>query len=233
MLLFQSPAPFPVQESSPWPDFRLPPPGVQLELAEAQSHRRFLKTHLPLDALPVYSGVKVIHVARDGRDAAMSFYNHKVNFTDAVIARATDVGMNDPRIGTPYRRIAADSAAHFCDWLDGEEDHLGDPACGFWHMENSYWSARHDPDVLLVHHADMKKDLGGEMRRIANFLAITVAEDLWPELVEAAGFEAMKRQADALMPGAIDTWEGGGNTFLNKGTNGRWRDVFRAEDLAA
>ena len=42
----------------------------------------------------------------------------------------------------------------------------------------------------------------------------------------------MKRQADELMPGAIDTWEGGGNTFLNKGTNGRWRDVFHADDLA-
>jgi aryl sulfotransferase len=233
MLVFQSPAPFPVQESSPWPDFRMPPPGVELALAESQAHRRFLKTHLPFDALPVYAGVKVIHVARDGRDAAMSFYNHKVNFTDMVIERATEIGMSDPRLGTPYRRIEADPARHFRDWLAGEEDHLGDPACGFWHLENSYWTARHDPDMLLVHHADMKKDLAGEMRRIAEFLGIEVAEDLWPQLVEAAGFEAMKRQADELMPGAKNTWEGGGNTFLNKGTNGRWRDVFTPDDLAA
>jgi len=233
MLVFRSPAPFPVQESSPWPDFRMPPPGEQVELAEGQTHRRFLKTHLPYDALPVYEGVKVIHVARDGRDAAMSFYNHKVNFTEGVIERATEIGMNDPRLGTPYQRIAADPTRHFHDWLEGEEDHLGDPACGFWHMENSYWAARHEPDMLLVHHADMKKDLAGEMRRIAAFLGIEIAEDLWPQLVDAARFENMKSQAHELMPGAINIWEGGGNTFLNKGTNGRWRDVFSPKDLAA
>ena len=27
-------------------------------------------------------------------------------------------------------------------------------------------------------------------------------------------------------------WRGGGNTFMNKGTNGRWKDVLSADDLA-
>lgn len=232
MLVFQSADSFPVQNSSPWPDFRMPPPGVMLDLAESQTHRRFLKSHLPYDALPIYEGVKVIHVARDGRDSAMSFYNHKINFTQASRDRASEISLADPKFGTPFHYIEADPAKHFHAWLLGEEDHLGDLSCGFWYMENSYWAARDEPHVLLVHYADMKKDLNGEMRRIAEFLNIEISEDLWPELVNAASFDSMKSMADELLPDAVSAWEGGGNTFLHKGTNGRWRDVFTPEDLA-
>lgn len=231
MLIFQSDAPFPVQDSSPWPDIRLQPPNMWLELAESQSHRRFFKSHLPYDSLPIYEGVKIIHVARDGRDAAMSFYNHKVNYTDDVIEGVTQHSLEDPKFGTPYQRTQPDPARHFHDWVRGEADHLGDPACGFWYMENSYWAVRDEPDVLLVHYADMKKDLDGEMRRISKFLGIHVHETLWPKLVEAASFDSMKSKAAELMPTAGNIWQGGGDTFLHKGTNGRWRSVFNQEDL--
>ncbi len=233
MLVFASPAPFPVQDSSPWPDFRLPPPGAMHELAESQTHRRFLKSHVPYDAMPLYRGVKIIHVARDGRDAAMSFYNHKINYTDDVITQMNTILEQDLKFDSPTVRTEPDPAVHFHNWVKGEEDHMGDPACGFWYMENSYWAAKEDPDLLLVHYADLKADLAGEMRRIANFLEITIPEDLWPELVDAASFESMKSNAADLMPSAGEIWQGGGNTFINKGTNGRWRDVYKAEDLAA
>ena len=128
MLIFGSDAPFPVQDSSPWPDMRIMPPGFALQLAESQTHRRFLKTHLPYDALPVYEGVKFIHVARDGRDAAMSFHNHKTNYTDEALADFSRVSLADPRFGTAYGRTDPDPAAHFHNWIsDGYEDHLGDP----------------------------------------------------------------------------------------------------------
>ncbi len=48
----------------------------------------------------------------------------------------------------------------------------------------------------------------------------------------AAGFEAMRRDGDALMGGVAASFEGGGRRFFNQGTNGRWRGVFREEDLA-
>lgn len=232
MLIFRSDAPFPVQESSPWPDFRLAPPGAMLELAASQTHRRFFKSHVPYDSLPIYEGVKIIHVARDGRDAAMSFYNHKINYTDDVIGRMTAVAMADPKFGTPAQRVEPDPAQHFHDWVLGEADHMGDPACGFWHMENSYWAARQERDVLLVHYADLKADLGREMRRIAEFLEIRIEEHLWPDLIQAATFESMKSKAAELMPTAGAIWQGGGDTFLHKGVNGRWRDVYDAADLA-
>lgn len=232
MLVFQSDEPFAVQDSSPWPDMRLPPPGAMLELAESQTHRRFFKSHLPFDALPVYEGVKFIHVARDGRDAAMSFHNHKLNYTDNVMEELANILKDDPKFDSAdLQRADPDPAKHFHDWILGEEDHIGDPLCGFWYMENSYWAAKDDPNMLLVHYSDMKKDLEGEMRRIADFLDITVDDDLWPKLVEAAKFESMKAKAAELMPSAGEIWQGGGDTFLHKGTNGRWRGVVTQEDL--
>jgi aryl sulfotransferase len=70
------------------------------------------------------------------------------------------------------------------------------------------------------------------MRRIAEFLALEPPRAVWPHLVEAASFEAMKRDGKSLLPGIEPIFEGGSDRFLFKGTNGRWRDVMTAEDLA-
>src|SRR5918997_1778047 len=40
-----------VAEISPWLDLRIPPKEIKLPMVEAQTHRRFLETHLPIDAL--------------------------------------------------------------------------------------------------------------------------------------------------------------------------------------
>src|SRR5262249_37501310 len=41
----------PVFDTSPWVDYRFRPLDQVFEMLEAQKHRRFLKTHLTLDAL--------------------------------------------------------------------------------------------------------------------------------------------------------------------------------------
>ena len=231
MLVFQSATPFAVQDSSPWPDFLLIPHDGMLAMAAAQTHRRFVKSHLPYDAVPVHEGVKFIHVARDGRDAAMSFFNHKLNYTAEVLEHMDQLSLNHPKFGDRNPEVPTDPAQHFRDWVAGYEDELGDPGASFFHLEKSFWEARHEPDVLLVHYNDLKADRDGEMRRIANFLDIATPENLWRDIVEAAGFDAMKSKADQLMPTAGNIWKGGGQTFLYKGTNGRWRDVCAPEDL--
>src|SRR5687767_104213 len=64
LLLFQSPEPVPIMQISAWIDRRFGPPlNAVLDQIEAQTHRRFLKSHLPIDGLPFYAGVKYIHVA--------------------------------------------------------------------------------------------------------------------------------------------------------------------------
>ena len=55
---------------------------------------------------------------------------------------------------------------------------------------------------------------------------------LWPEIVAAAGFDAMKAQGEMLLGHQQQTFVGGAAQFLHKGTNGRWKDVVSSADLA-
>ena len=236
LLVFQSPEPRPVMQISPWIDRRLPEPvAAVLAQIEAQDHRRFLKAHLPADGLPIYDQVKYVHVARDGRDACMSFHNHASNFAPQMLEGLDRSGLADETIGRPYPRIPADPAAYFHRWLTegvvpGHEDGL--PTISFFHCERTWWEQRHRPNILLVHFNDLKADLAGEMRRVAGFLGMAIDPDLWPALVQAAEFEAMRRDGTALMGSRATSFRDGADHFFHKGTNERWRGVFRDEDLA-
>jgi aryl sulfotransferase len=113
-------------------------------------------------------------------------------------------------------------------WLDAPGEHT---AGGFIALERTYWSQRRAANVLLVHYNDLTADLDGEMRRISAFLDIPVDEAVWPSLVEAATFDAMKRDGDIVLAGMERGFQGGHRSFLYKGTNGRWRGEVDEADL--
>jgi aryl sulfotransferase len=233
LLLLQDPAPTPLGPLSPWLDARFQIPlDVALRLIEAQRHRRFLKSHLPFDALPLYDEVQYIHVVRDGRDAAMSFCNHCASFTPVILALLDGIGLGDDTIGHTYPRMPADPRAFFLHWLDGGES-LGAALSisAFMDIERSYWAERKRENLLLVHYADLKADLPGEMRRIAGFLGVEPPPEAWPSLVRAATFDQMKADGETLMAGIESSFVEGHKSFLYKGSNGRWRDVLTEDDI--
>ncbi|MDQ0465547.1 aryl sulfotransferase [Caulobacter ginsengisoli] len=234
LLVFQSPEPGPLGMVSPWLDcrFQMPLP-VALQVLEAQPHRRFVKSHLPMSALPIWEDVKYIHVARDGRDACMSFFNHVSAYTPFALSMLDGIGEADPLLPGPWPRPPRTVREFFHHWIEpGGTRQAELMADGFFEIERSFWAERGRANVLLLHYADMKADLDGEMRRVAAFLDIPVNEALWPDLVAAADFSAMQRDGATLMMGSDVAFEGGHKTFLNKGTNGRWQGELTAEDLA-
>ena len=236
-LVFQDSTPRPLPVVSPWVEarFRNTPEQLRARL-EAQTHRRFLKTHLPIDGLPLYDEVKYIHVARDGRDAVLSMHNHFTGFSDPQLELFDRIGLEDPAIAREYPRLPADPLAYFRDWLrqpvDPERSSPGAAPSFFW-TTRGYWRERERDHLLLVHYADLSADLDGEMRRIAEFLEIPVDEARWPSLVRSASFEAMKAAGDQLMPQARAMFSEGSDRFFHKGESGRWRSTFSDEDLAA
>jgi hypothetical protein len=92
----------------------------------------------------------------------------------------------------------------------------------YWNHVRSWWAVRDQPNVLFVHFADLKKDLEGEMRRIAEFLDITnLTDEQWKAAVEHCGFAWMKEHAEMYAPPMADiSFKGGAKEFINKGTNG-------------
>ncbi|MCF8503670.1 MAG: sulfotransferase domain-containing protein [Caulobacter sp.] len=234
LLVFQSTEAKPLHFISPWLDCRLRDNlGEQLALLEMQTHRRYIKSHLPFSALPVWDEVKYIHVARDGRDACLSYLNHNNAYTAGAWARLDAAAEADLDLPAPAPRPPRDARGFFHHWIapggTAAAEQMGD---GFFEIERAFWAERTRSNLLLVHYADLKTDLDGEMRRISAFLDIPVDETIWPSLVEAADFESMKAAGADLMPGAEMSFEGGHNTFLNKGTNGRWQTELTAGDLA-
>ena len=212
-------------EMSPWVDLRVPPREVKLPAVEAQKHRRFLKTHLPVDALVFSPEAKYIYIARDGRDVAWSMYNHHTSANDTWYEALNDTpGRVGPPIGPP-----ADSVRqYFHDWLDMD----GHPFWPFWENVRSWWEIRHLPNVMFVHYGSLKADMPGQMRQIAAFLDIEVQEDRWESIVEYCSFDWMKQNATKSVPLGGAFWDAGAQVFINKGTNGRWRDELPAEESA-
>ena len=213
-----------INELSPWLDLRIPPKEIKLSAVEAQTHRRFLKTHLPVDALVFSAHAKYIYVARDGRDVVWSMYNHHAHANPAFFEAIND---SPGRVGPPMPPADPDIGSYFRAWLDQD----GTPFWPFWENVRSWWAVRDLPNVLMLHFDDMKRDLAGEMRRIAAFLGIKVDETRWPLMVEHCSFDWMKRNAARAAPLGGVFWDGGAATFINKGVNGRWRETLTAEDV--
>ena len=235
-LVFQDATARAIPAVSPWIDARFRGPAADmLRAITAQTHRRFLKSHLPADGLPIYTEIRYIAVVRDGRDALMSMHNHFSGFTDAFRANFDQIGLADPTIARPYPDVPADPAAYFRLWISisaiaGQSD--GYNQTSFFDTVASYWAERRRENFLLVHYNDLRADLDGEMRRIAAFLGIAVDPAVWASLVHAAEFAQMQAAGKTLMPHAEAMFPEGARRFFNKGTNGRWRDVLTADDLA-
>lgn len=224
-LLFNGDPDLAVADISPWLDLRVPPKAVKLPFVEAQTHRRFLKTHLPVDALVFSSRAKYLYIGRDGRDVVWSLYNHHANANQLWYDALNET---PGRIGPPIERPPEDIRQYWRDWLSRD----GYPFWSFWENVRTWWQIRDLPNVRLVHFSELKRDLPGTIRQIAEFLQIPINESRWSAILEHCSFGWMKKNATKSVPLGGLFWDAGAGVFINKGVNGRWADVLTADESA-
>jgi aryl sulfotransferase len=213
-------APAPAFDLAPWLDARVGPVDDMLALLDGLSYRRLIKTHSPADCIPIFTDCRYLAVYRDGRDALVSWANHRRTMRPEVVE-------------TLNARAAADGVAPWPPVWDGDMDTLFDEWVDWGTpMEHlaSWWSFRSEPFVLFVHYADLLADLDGEMRRIADFLGVDVPAHLWDDVVRRCRFDAMKSD-HAASPVLTRAFSDGAQDFFHQGTNGRWRDVLTDAQL--
>ncbi|MBV9904532.1 MAG: sulfotransferase domain-containing protein [Alphaproteobacteria bacterium] len=222
-LVFQGDAHVFGQSISPWIDFQLREGDP--EMAVKQTHRRFMKTHLPLDALVFSPKAKYLYVGRDARDIIWSFHHHLTSFTPYALARQQQTAAMAGDMAPPP--IPPDVRAFYNIFLANDAN---SPTSLFANVQG-WWDARKLPNVMLLHYANLKADLPGEMRRIAKFLDIKIDESKFGDMLLHCSLEHMKDvgSEDEFLTKMFD---GGARTFVNKGTNGRWRDVLSPEEVA-
>jgi aryl sulfotransferase len=230
-LVFQDLETRDVDKFSPWLDVRRRPLDEVIADIEALTHRRVLKSHVPLDGLPFYGEVKYIVVGRDPRDVFMSLWSHYSNYTQENFA---SVNNPDGRVGPPLPPCPADIRDFWRSWISKgwfEGDTEGYPFWTNFRHVQSWWDHRDLPNILFVHYDDLLADLPAEIARIAAYLDIDVTPELTSAIAAKTSFDGMKRDAERVVPNREGRFVGGAKTFIFKGTNGRWRSVLTDADL--
>jgi aryl sulfotransferase len=224
-LIFNGDPDVEVHALSPWLDMRILDTVELVARLKAQRSRRFIKTHLPIDALVYSPRAKYIFVARDGRDTVWSYYDHQSNLTPESLGKMnTGPAWLGPRVTHP----SGSMRDYFLEWLERD----GYPLWPFWTHIGGWCGLSHLPNLLIVHYADLKSALPLQVRRIADFLGIAIEEERLPRILDHCSFDYMKANADHLVANGDARYKDGAKSFINKGTNGRWRNVLRPADIA-
>lgn len=232
-LLFQDGVfPAPIGVMSPWLEMRLRSADQDFAQLESQTHRRSIKTHLPLSGIPYHADVKYVIVARDGRDVFMSMLNHHSNYTPQILEVLKNF---DAVAGGPFPFELGDPRSWFRNWatrgtFEWEQD--GYPYWSHFYHFQSWWDYRRLPNIYFVHFANLLTDPAREVRRLADYLGVAIDEALFPQILERISFASMRENFANIEPMADVLWKEGAKTFMNKGTNGRWRDVLGPDELA-
>ena len=121
-----------------------------------------------------------------------------------------------------------DPVERFWHWMDeattGRITH--DNLASMMHHLATVWEVREEPNVVLVHYADLQRDLEGEMCRLARRLDIDIDEDRVVSLAAAAAFDTMRERADELAPNASERILQNNRAFFRSGRSGQWRELL-------
>ena len=171
----------------PWLEF-VPGPGRDLDSLVAafdtmpRNRRRAFKSHAAPPTLPYQRpgagpDVQYVVIARNPDEALASFRPFIAAHSDAWFD-LWDVprdGLVGPDIETFFAGIGSNMMMPMI--------------FGFL---AAWWPLRHEPNVMLLHYADMKRDHEGSVRRIAEFLGFDVLDEQWPAILEYTSFSWMK-----------------------------------------
>ena len=203
---------------SPWFDAELESLDVCVANLEAQQHRRFIKTHTPLDGIPYYAWGTYLVVYRVPRDVYFSIRNHLLN-------------MREP---PDIAQLAPDPRDGFRAWLNesfrpgvGEQRSL---EAVVYHY-TSFKRFGHLSNMHFFHYADMQRSLGEAVARIASLLALELTEEKLEALCQNLSFSSMKKNAGVFAPAAGKPYFKSDSSFFSSGQNRQWQEVLGPDDI--
>ena len=173
-----------------------------IEYAKNMKGRRVLKTHLPMEFLPpkITEKCKVIYVARNPKDTAVSFYKHNL------------VVPGHNLVGT------------FDDFINFFEEGLH-VFGSYWHHILSGWNIKDHTNVKFLWFEEMKKDQKTVIKDLCKFLDHPLSSEKIDALVSHVDFENMKNNPMANPTAGLKIQ----GKFMRKGEVGDWKNFFTTE----
>ncbi|KAK7873232.1 hypothetical protein R5R35_011312 [Gryllus longicercus] len=174
---------------------------------------RCIKSHLTKELLPVQLWTKkpkIIYVAREPKDTAVSFFYHEQLFTSFS-------GDRDFFFECFYEDIVAYTP--------------------LWEHMLDFWKMKDEPNILFNTYEEMKKDLPDVIRRTAKFLGKSITEEQVARLAEHLDFKQMKQNRavnleDTLAKIGRTRDDKGEKGFIRKGVVGEGRREMSPEMVA-
>ncbi|GIX78763.1 sulfotransferase 1E1 [Caerostris darwini] len=169
---------------------------------------RLLKTHLPYSCLPqdiIQKQCKIIYITRNPRDVAVSYYHFACMLKE-----------------TQYKGTFEQFFQRFL---------LDRPTYSPFLLHNlEFWNQRNDKNILFLSYEDLKIDLVGNLKKIAEFLNRKLNPEELNAIKEHCEFKNMsKHKTTALSEdSAVDKKA---SSFYRKGQVGDWKNYFTEEML--
>ncbi|GJQ87477.1 hypothetical protein Trydic_g19237 [Trypoxylus dichotomus] len=172
--------------------------------------RRFIKTHLPWDLLPlqIRNGTKkpkIIYVIRDVKDVVVSWFHHAKVFKET----ATD-------LHEFFKLFLTDNYKY----------------SPYWGNILSFWNNRHLPNILILQYEDMIRDLPSVIHKTASFLETSVPEEKMEKLLRHLSFGEMKKNAAVNMERLTELFNkdvDDKTSFIRKGKVGGYKEELTRE----
>lgn len=206
----------------PWVDIRIRDMSEVAERLTAMTHRRSMKSHTPMDGLPLDDHAQYICVFRHPLDAHFSYRKHIQNIPISWFDHWYPEHDTD---GTTFRRF-----------LDGGAEGFDGDAMPLAHILQHYKAAkaRSDrPNVTLFHYADMARDLTGVFAKVAELLGTSHPNATMEQLIHVATFEHMKQNAERYAPSGGTGFLKSDTAFFDSGSSGKWVGALTDQELAA
>lgn len=216
LLIFDGPVfPESLGRMSLWMDQCIRPVEEAHAAFGAQTHRRFIKSHTPLDGVPIVDDVRYVCVGRDPRDAAISMIHHGDNMNRE---RFSELLGTQPDVA-PKPRLSDEERLDR--WID-DGDFPSWSATSMAHHYTTFWERRYLPNVGLFHFDDYRRSLPAEVQRLAAHLHIDISEARAGELAEEASLERARSRATDIAPEAhLGVWKDT-TRFFRDGSSRQW-----------
>lgn len=209
-----------VASLSPWLDARMRELDEVLARLDAQPGRRTIKSHTPLDGMPLHPELTYVAVYRHPIDVHYSMRKHAANMPLDIF--------------DAY--YPEDESAAFAIFLEGGltgTDYDAPSLAGLLrHYRTFRAAAETRPNVYLFHYADLRRDLAGGVARVAEALGASYEADFLAEVTDAVSFDGMKSDPARFVPaGGEGFWKDDAG-FFDSATSGKWVGRLTGADLA-
>ncbi|KAJ8957746.1 hypothetical protein NQ318_017644 [Aromia moschata] len=178
----------------------------QWKILEENPNRRFIKSHLPFALLPpslLTSGCKVIYVARNPKDAAVSLFKFRGRSAPPeAFEEFWDLFQNDSHCSSPY-----------------------------WEHVTEGWKQRENKNVCFLFYEDVIRDQKAAIRKLAGFLEKDMTEAKVEKLAEHVNIKNMRNNPAIRGYGYYFRHVLGDDAKVKfrKGIVGDWTNFFTSE----